>query len=1254
MDAGRQLTAEQRERISHNFKQAKIIRDRKRSQMNANSPGPQALPLSSTPCPPSATGRFSLDNSTTSSPDFRSPALKKINNSPAPFGTLERKALSDIQANTQRSQFLSRPPQDIRSISKEFLECSPMPVMKENHYSHRRDQNRFPTFNVPSSVKFEITPVLLVEAKAQLTGSAEQDGITNGLSQTFDEALLQEIDALCQQKSSNREATLQTANLSVPEMRVESVQDELQQLEDSSLIMTEGNGAVQGLPILSTMAPKELSSTCAPDLLLRKEANPRNYAQNSTPVSVVFDGSQSALTANSNFESHLNASISRQLSTSAGGDAQPSTTDSVMLNSAVPAHLRKLNASQREAATSDTTKPLLILAGPGSGKTSTMVARLLTLLEEGVQHANILAMTFTTAAATEMRERAAAAVGKALAKELIITTFHSFCLQICRSHADKLGRTSEFLIFAHGQQRKAVIEATRIATSELKACQNTGLDEDQAVTHPGNDNPSIWKDKARKWQQFVAQAKCDGKTSEDYEKAGNTLGAAVLRNYEKTLAACDALDYHDFITFAVNLLKDHQEVLEDCQKTWTCILVDEFQDTSTMQYCFLKLLASHNRITIVGDDDQSIFGFNGANSSGFESFRRDFPDHKEVRLHQNYRSTRCIVEAASALIKNNIKRYQSKQAFTDNQLGDKIEVRECRNEPAQCALVADHILMSGTSSDGFSYGNIAVLYRRQVTGKLFQAAFRTRKIPFNVHGVAFYRKKVIKTVTALLWTAIPGRKDIFLKRVFKALYCGDKSETKKVLEYVEKIAKSKACDFHQAAVEIFSAKISGTFNRRQLALGRKVLASIRTMAHVVSKEQSLSAVVTTAATLLPQRPIFDKRAVVTEDGGKLLNEDEDPRTIMEFLLDDVNDFLSNHFNPAIGGKSEFEKEGRSLGGRIFALKAFLNHLAAREQENFRGRRQEDKNSVTLTTIHQSKGLEWDTVFIVKVNDTETPLLHEGHGYVSEASVSLEEERRLFYVAMTRARKKLYLTYVVVDSQRQVLQPSRFLNELPRHLLDFQDETVQQVKTERSPVLGEQKLENIQQKLDAVADAPANESVTKIGFQVGELKPGESENVITEGRLHIAAQGSMGAAFLKGFNIESRSVVALLFHTWAKKPCFQDPSRLVSKVGFVIDERLRTKGTKNKDVLISLKCVLKEEAALAYARHVLAWEKLPAEERAALQAERQEHFQQQNSERSQASAPVTPKQLSFLRSLGCTVEPTSRLHASRLIEQYKKL
>ncbi|XP_010438926.1 PREDICTED: ATP-dependent DNA helicase SRS2-like protein At4g25120 [Camelina sativa] len=907
-------------------------------------------------------------------------------------------------------------------------------------------------------------------------------------------------------------------------------------------------------------------------------------------------------------------------------------------------YLLSLNDRQRDAACSNISTPLMVIAGPGSGKTSTMVGRVLVLLNEGLHPSNILAMTFTTAATSEMRERIGKSAGKKAAKEITISTFHSFSLQLCRMHAEKLERTSEFSVYGHGQQRRAIIEAVRLYEEEKKngskasgACESgEGLNGAGA----GAVCPEYAKDLSKKWQKFVTQGKASGKTPEECRKMGNEIGAKILGNYNDILKACDALDYHDLISCSVTLLSDFPEVFKECQDTWKAIIVDEFQDTSTMQYKLLRMLGSHNHITIVGDDDQSIFGFNGADSSGFDSFRRDFPNYKEVRLIKNYRSSRHIVEAASSIIKNNTKRCQSKSISSENSQGSKITVKECHNEEAQCAYVIDKIIeiTNDDSTPCCSHGDIAILYRRQVSGKVFQNAFRQRKIPFNVHGVAFYRKKVVRIILAMLKTTFSECDDASYRRVFKALLPFEKEEKKKVIEHIEKISTSRKCSFISAASDIFSAKISGTFKRSQLTQGRKILQTLDMVAKLVDREQSLSAVITCVANMIPLKYLLEQRAIVDNDGGKLLNEDNDLRSVIQYLLDDVAEFLSAHCTTT-GGEVDAIKESKGCKH----LNSFINYISERETENFRSRKHDNENSVTLTTIHQSKGLEWDIVFIIKANENEIPLLHESNGNSSESGTSLEEERRLLYVAMTRARKKLFFLYVTVDSNWQVLQPSRFLKEIPDHLLqgDFSVNDCGKVH------------QNLPNKTD--------QSVSSFGSE--ELKHEESK--LTENDVmnipaddaseeSIAAYALNGNNFLKRFDVEVRSVVSHLFHSWAKKRAFQEPKRLIDKVKFVIGERLAIKKNKHKDVLRALKSLLTSEEAFQYVEHVLRWEQLPADTRAHIVREKQEHFQKLRIENSMGTSEATTKQIAFLHSLGCTVTPTSRLHASRLIEQYKSL
>ncbi|KAK4487490.1 hypothetical protein RD792_005868, partial [Penstemon davidsonii] len=854
-------------------------------------------------------------------------------------------------------------------------------------------------------------------------------------------------------------------------------------------------------------------------------------------------------------------------------------------------YIQSLNDRQQEAACSDISTPLVIVAGPGSGKTSTMVGRVLMLLNEGIGPSHILAMTFTTAAAAEMRERIAAVAGKASAKELTISTFHSFSLQLCRLHAEKLGRTPDFLIYGHGQQRKAIIEAVRLLEDGKRRANH----ELSKLTEFSDVNsPKHFKEKSKKWLKFVTQAKASGRSAEDCRKMGDETGAIILENYSDILKSCNALDYHDFISCSVKLLMEFPEVLEECQESWKAIVIDEFQDTSSMQYDFLRILASHKRITIVGDEDQSIFGFNGADVSGFDSFRKDFPMCKEVRLNKNYRSTRCIVEAASFLIRNNSKRCNLKDALTDNSSGSKITVKECCNEDAQCAFVVDKILeiSSDGSSAKCSYGNIAVLYRRQVTGKIFQTAFRNRKIPFNTHGVAFYRKKVVRAIIAMLSTTLPGCEDGAFRRVFKAIIPFEKEEKKKVIDHIDKVSTVRRCSFISAAGDIFSAKISGTFKRSQLTQGRKVLLTLDMISKLVHREQSLSAVITSVTNMIPQKYLLEQRAVLDVDGGKLLNEDNDLRPVLQYLLDDVSVFLTTIYNVAEGGNDN-TTEGK---GCMTALKAFVDYISVRERENFRSRKHENEDSVTLTTIHQSKGLEWDTVFIVKTNEAEIPLLHEHNGTLNENGDSVEEERRLLYVAMTRARKKLFMLYVLMDSNWQILQPSRFLREIPHHLVVTQEEL--------TSVSSETNYQKIKQEAPLVSVLKAESPGTNTMQHVSP------DNHFTEASKELgeATENYNSSNFLKRFNTEDRAVVSHLFHKWAKKPAFHDPKRLL-----------------NKDVLRELKNCLTSDEAHHFAVSVLRWEQIPADQRAYIMKEKQEHFQKLRIESAMGSSEPTPKQ-----------------------------
>ncbi|RXH94825.1 hypothetical protein DVH24_024509 [Malus domestica] len=627
---------------------------------------------------------------------------------------------------------------------------------------------------------------------------------------------------------------------------------------------------------------------------------------------------------------------------------------------------------------------------------------------------------------------------------------------------------------------------------------------------------------------------------------------------------------------------------------------------SLSQLILIQPLSVLNQITYILL--QSIFSFNGADISGFDYFRKDFSNYKKIRLNKNFRSTRYIVEAASSVIKNNKKRCQLKNVDTDNSSGSKL---------------VTPVLLAKCRKVTMRMHNVPLLSTRS----------------WRLHLVDV----VVRAIVAMIKTTLPGCDDGSYRQVFKALLAFEKEE------------RRRKCSFISAACDIFSAKISGTLKRTQLTQGRKVLLTLEMISKLVLREQSISAVITSVANMVPQKYRLEQRAVVDVDGGKLLNEDNDMRSVLQYLLDDVSDFLSTHF---VVGKGEREVVAEEKGC-VNLLKAFIDYISERESENFHSRRHDNQSSVTLTTIHQSKGLEWDMVFIIKVNESEIPF-HEFNGVAKENGTSIEMcvLRRLLYVAMTRARKKLFILYVTMDSSWQL----EFLSSLffvaltekvtPSDASTFAISERNSKSSTRSPG-ADVSTEGLQSK--------HHDTSKETTPSTDDLKPNllPSEVVMVQNDLHhskfdVASAELMefgeenhGNGFLKRFSVDERSIISHVFNDWAKKQAFQDPKRLLDKIGFVIDERTRAKNYKHKDGLRSLKSCLKDEDAFHYAQYVLRWQKIPADQRAHLMREKQEHFQKLRIENSMGSSEPTPKQISYLQSLGCTVAPTSCLHASLL-------
>ncbi|KAK0589617.1 hypothetical protein LWI29_016388 [Acer saccharum] len=703
--SGEGIANQQMSRISHNFRAAKPLLDRKRPRQTNDFHHHSPL---------KTRDAFEIE-------------------SPGQVTSIKRVALREIQINT--------PPSYSLNGGHSSILCTKYTSVHKTELIN--DVKNAPATDAVMNSECLCDPFITPLKQQASSNSSESFLMPSLLDDDFDESILQEIDAICERSASKAEI----------ECHNSSSYEENQHNNNSSNDFKSGSESVTA------------NENIRMDVPLEPGDDMKSIGEEMDTSQILESGSMP--------DEYLK-------------------------------YLQSLNDRQREAACCDVSTPSMIVAGPGSGK--------------GISPSNILAMTFTTAAASEMRDRIGSVAGKATAKEVTISTFHSFCLQLCRSHAEKLHRTSEFLLYGNGQQRRAIIEAVRLLENEKSK-------PDHDACKPGEDFNGMkclqyFKDESKKWQKFVTQAKASGKTPAGCLKMGDEIGAAVIEKYNDILRSCNALDYHDLISYSVKLLNNFPEVFKECQDSWKAIIIDEFQDTSVMQYSLLRILASHNHITIVGDDDQSIFSFNGADISGFDSFREDFPDYKEIRLTRNYRSTGCIVEAASSLIKHNVKRCQLKNVLTENSYGSKIIVKECHNEEAQSAFVVDKILenSSNGSADKCSYGSIAILYRRQVSGKVFQTAFRERRIPFNLHGVAFYRKKVVRAIIAMLRTTLPGCDDGPYRQVFKAFLPLEKEEKKRIIDHIDKICTFRKSSFIAAACDIFSAKISGTFKRFSLPI----------------------------------------------------------------------------------------------------------------------------------------------------------------------------------------------------------------------------------------------------------------------------------------------------------------------------------------------------------------------------------------------------------------------------------------------------
>lgn len=635
-----------------------------------------------------------------------------------------------------------------------------------------------------------------------------------------------------------------------------------------------------------------------------------------------------------------------------------------------------LNAEQREAVF-HTEGPLLILAGAGSGKTRVLTHRIAYLIEEkGINPWNILAITFTNKAAGKMRERVDDIVGFG-SESIWVSTFHSTCVRILRRHIDRLGYDNNFTIYDSDDQKTLMKDVCKLLQIDTKTYRERTI------------------------LSAISSAKDEMVTPEEYEL--NAYGdfskkkiAEAYKEYERQLKANNALDFDDLLVKTVQLFQTQPEILEYYQDRFRYIMVDEYQDTNTVQFKMISLLAAkYKNLCVVGDDDQSIYKFRGANIQNILSFEKEFEHTKVIKLEQNYRSTSTILDAANAVIKNNVGR-KAKSLWTENGEGEKIQFRQFDTAYDEAEYIVGDI-RERVDNGKAAYCDHAVLYRTNAQSRLFEEKMITANIPYKiVGGVNFYARKEIKDLLAYLKTIDNGKDDLAVRRIINVPKRGIGLTT---VNRITEAAQQRGISFYEA---LCSADLVP-------GLGRSIskLESFAAMIEYFRKE----------AEHLSITELMEE--ILTETGyvEELKAEGEEEA---EARLQNIDEFL----NKIAAYEESCEEELPTLSGFLeeVALVADIDSL------------DEESDYVVLMTLHSAKGLEFPYVYLAGMEDGIFPSYMT---ITADDPTEIEEERRLCYVGITRAKKELAMTCArrrMIRGETQYNKMSRFLKEVPPQLL----------------------------------------------------------------------------------------------------------------------------------------------------------------------------------------------------------------------------
>ena len=702
-----------------------------------------------------------------------------------------------------------------------------------------------------------------------------------------------------------------------------------------------------------------------------------------------------------------------------------------------------LNEQQRKAVF-QTDGPVLILAGAGSGKTRVLTHRAAYLIEEtGVNPYHIMMITFTNKAAEEMRERIDDLVGYG-SESIWVSTFHSACVRILRRHIDRLGFDTNFTIYDSDDQKSLMKDICKRLNIDTKIYKEKALLA--AISHA--------KDELISPQTFALQAA----TASDY---GKRKQAEVYREYQEALRKNNALDFDDLIVKTIELFQTDAEVLNYYQERFRYIMVDEYQDTNTAQFELIRLLANkYKNLCVVGDDDQSIYKFRGANIFNILNFERYFPDAVTIKLEENYRSSQNILDAANAVIKNN-KGRKSKALWTRKDAGDLIRFEQFETGYEEADFVAEEIkdvVMLGK----YQYKDCAVLYRTNAQSRLFEERFIVSNIPYKiVGGVNFYARKEIKDLLCYLKTIDNGRDELAVRRIINVPKRGIGATTlSKVTDY----AIAENISFYTALKK--AEEIT--------ALGRSAV-KIRPFVTFVERMRSIAPIVGVAGLL---RKIIEETGYVSE----LEAEGTDEALAR---IENIDELIS---------KAVAYEEGTdepSLSGFLeeVALVADIDGL------------DEESNHVVLMTLHSAKGLEFPKVFLTGMEDGLFP------SYMSissdNSSEEIEEERRLAYVGITRAKEELAITCAkqrMIRGETQYNKVSRFAKEIPVGLMQG---GIQKMKEVKRPETTVSKSASAYRSAMATGHKPSGQSLQSMAMvTLGGAKKGELNYQVGDTVSHV--------------------------------------------------------------------------------------------------------------------------------------------------------